>query len=566
MSPPVVVLKFGGSVLRGPDGYERAVHEVYRHWRRGRKVVAVVSAASGVTDALLDRARAAEVQNSAAAASLLASGERESSAWLGMRLERAGIPNVVLDPFDLGLEVTGGLPAGLRVSRLAGVLGNGVVAVVPGFFGVGRDGGAALMGRGGSDLTALFLAAQLGGRCRLIKDVGAVYPGDPALSTQNSRFRELSWEDARRLGARVVQPAALEWAQRAGFPFDVGGVDQRRKTVVGSARTRLAHVRQTRPLRVVLLGLGTIGEGVYRHLAAMQDRFEIVAVAVRHGGRDRRVSVPVLSDATEAAQLACDVVVEAMGGEEPARSAIALALSSGRDVVTANKLVVARHLAGLRACSRGGARLLYSAAVGGAAPFLETVRVACRAGPVLFLEGVLNGTTNFVLDRMAEGATMPESVAEAQRLGYAEADPTLDLEGADAAMKLALLAGAAFGRCDFARVRTRGITALSPGAVRAAVRAGLVVRLVARASRHGDVVHAEVRPRKLTPSHPLSDTPGVGNRLVVYSAAAGLHVVSGAGAGRWPTAEAMVADLLNLWRHRVERAATGASRTVGTRS
>jgi homoserine dehydrogenase len=218
--------------------------------------------------------------------------------------------------------------------------------------------------------------------------------------------------------------------------------------------------------------------------------------------------------------------------------------------VTANKALLASDGFALQTlATENRARLRYSAAVGGALPALETVRRAKNLGSVRAISGVLNGTTTFILDRIAAGATFNEAVQTAQERGYAEADPQFDLNGADAAHKLILLARAAFDiELPFAAILRQGIEQLDEANLRRAKERGRTVRLVAECRRVKDGLTASVAPVELKADNPLARASGVENCLLVQPAAGSSLIVFGQGAGRWPTTEAVMADLLDLRR------------------
>lgn len=573
MTAPVV-LKFGSSVLRTADDYALAVHEIYGFVRRGRRVVAVASAVSGTTDRLLEMAgRVTDEPAPGPLAAVLCSGERASAALLALALDAAGVPAACLDPLDAALRTAGPAldaePVSLDAARVWRALARHAAVVVPGFFGAGGDGAPALLGRGGSDLSAVFLAHALGAaECHLLKDVDGVYDVDPAGAAAARRYDTLSWDDAERLGARVIQAKALRFARAYGLRLLVRRLGEPGGTAVGPEPTRSARRRRPpRPLRVALLGLGAIGLGVYRRLAAMPDRFHVTRVAVRDPARHARDGVTaerLTTDPWEAAAAPCDVVVELMGGTDPALDVIRSALAAGRHVVTANKALLAAHGPELEALARStGVRLCYGAAVGGAVPVLEHVRRIARRRTVYAVAGTLNGTANYILDRLHEGIGMATAVAEARARGLAEADPRLDLDGSDAAQKLILVARAAFGRdADGLAVRREAIEGLGPADAAAAAARGRVLRLVASVRRTRDGLAAEVRPRAVPRGHFLAGGRGEENRVVIDAEAGSRARLAGKGAGRWPTAEAVVAELLDLWRAgaRAERPRAGAAR------
>ncbi|MBM3977979.1 MAG: homoserine dehydrogenase [Planctomycetes bacterium] len=561
MRAGVIVLKLGGSVLRNPASLPRAVHEIYRWRRDGYRVVAVVSAFAGETDALLERARALGAGPGSTAAAA-ATGELLSAALLGAALDRAGVPACVLAPAALSLRAEGdpleATPLSIDRARLETALAEGLV-VVPGFAGTDERGRCVLFGRGGSDLSALFLAAALGARCRLIKDVDGLYEWDPARSASGGgprprRYERASWDDALSTDGRILQHRAVRFARDRGLEFEVARSGGVQATRVGAAPTRFAGEAEPRtPLRLVLLGLGTVGGGVWRLTRDMPDEFEIVAVACRNTQRARGQGVPealLQTDPVAAAQVEADLVVDCLGGLEPARSAIAAALARGHDVVTANKFVLAQHGTDLlRLADAHGARLSASAAVGGGAPVLERIG-ACK-GRLRAVRGVLNGTVNLVLERLAAGAHLGEALAETQRLGLTESDPSRDLDGRDAADKLSVIAWL-LGIEGLVVQREEFDTAVESRARAAGKRRGRV-RQVSELRLGAQGATARVYFAELSPGDPLYELPDAANAAVLLGAEGVLARVSGIGAGRWPTAEAVVGDLLQFARSRASR-------------
>ena len=250
---PLAVLKFGGSVLGTGRDYAAAVAEVKRHLRRGERVLAVVSALKGATDSLLaDAHYFGPEPEPAATASLLATGEAASAAKLALALNAAGIEAALLDPSAIGLVTRGPLldadPVGVDDEALRHALERSGAAVIPGFFGRDSSGGYALFGRGGTDLTALFLAHRLGARtCRLLKNVDGVYERDPAEGQRAPRrYESISWDDALKLGSRVIQPKGLHYARRERIEFDVAAVGASGGTRVGAGPTAWARPRGAR--------------------------------------------------------------------------------------------------------------------------------------------------------------------------------------------------------------------------------------------------------------------------------------------------------------------------------
>ncbi|HET9211480.1 MAG TPA: hypothetical protein VFR03_13815, partial [Thermoanaerobaculia bacterium] len=343
----ISILKFGSSVLRSESDLPLAVHEIYREWRRGRRVLAVVSAFGCTADDLLKRAQQLGLPpQREGLAALLGTGETAAAALLTLALDRSGIPASFLDPTQIGLITDGDPldagPVAVDVPYLQEELARAVV-VVPGF--VGRDRACRPTRLGGPGLTARFLTRALDASCREIGAAGRV----------------------------------------------------------------------SSPLRVALLGCGTVGGGVLSRLLVSPERFQVTGAAVRDLHRVRVPAVPrglLTDDPAALVEGEADVVVELLGGRDPARGLIARALDRGFHVVTANKALLAEEVETLaELAARRGVSLRFSASVGGALPALETVRRAVTSGRVRGIAGVLNGTCNFILDRRAAGASFPDAVS-----------------------------------------------------------------------------------------------------------------------------------------------------------
>ena len=331
----------------------------------------------------------------------------------------------------------------------------------------------------------------------------------------------------------------------------------------------------TAPLRVALLGCGTVGSEVVRLLQSSGDDLaarvgaplELVGIAVRRLGRARDLGVAEELFTTDAAGLVArddvDLVVEVIGGLEPARSLILAALRSGKSVVTANKALLAEDGASLHtAAAEHGADLYYEASVAGAIPLLRPLRESLAGDQITRVTGIVNGTTNFVLTRMDEtGAGFGDALDEATALGYAEADPTADVEGFDAAAKAAILAGLAFHtRVVAADVHREGITEVTAADVASAQAMGCVVKLLAIAEKDGDAVSVRVHPAMIPRSHPLGSVREAYNAVFVEAASAGRLMFYGPGAGGSPTASAVLGDLVAVARNALSGArGAGAS-------
>lgn len=545
---PLLVLKFGSSVLRTPADAPEAVSEIYRAVREGRRVIAVVSAFQGVTDRLLAEAHALGCPHDASLAPrYVAIGEESAAALLAIACDRSGLSARALSCAELGLAAQGqpdaAEPVGLDASAIESAFETADVVVVPGFVARDDQGRTVLLGRGGSDLSAVYLAHALNAeRVRLIKDVDGVYDGDPKRDGSAMRFGRIGWDAARGVAGKLVQGQALDFAQAHGVEIEVGASGSSELTVIGAEDGAPRLARRPRPLRVAVAGCGVVGGGVVERLLARPDLYELTAVLVRDGDKPRAPAIAALVTTDPETLLASkpDVLVDVLSGRAASVVLMQAALAHGADVVSANKQAVIAAHEQLKAAARaGGSKLLHSAAVGGGAPLIELVRHARQDGPVAGFEGVLNGTVNFMLDRLARGDSFAQALSAAQAAGLAEADPSADLDGRDAAAKLRILALEAFGVVlDEDEV---GRETLDEGvAARAALQP---LKQVARlALRHGRLVASVA----FEPAGDFAAVGGDRNLLKVTSADGRVWTAGGRGAGRWPTTESVFADLGEL--------------------
>ncbi len=319
-------------------------------------------------------------------------------------------------------------------------------------------------------------------------------------------------------------------------------------------------------LRIGIAGLGTVGAGVLRLLhdnanivAARAGRpVQVVAVSARDRDRDRGVSLEGITWHSDPVALAgdpeVDVVVELIGGSEgAARDLVLAALRNGKPVVTANKALLACHGAALAAASaEGGAALAFEAAVAGGIPVIKAIREGLAANHIRRIAGILNGTCNFILTNMREhGRDFAEVLAEAQKLGYAEADPSFDIDGIDAAHKLAILAALAFGQnVNFADVHVEGIRHISALDMVFARELGYRIKLLGVARQTEAGIETRVHPCLVPEQASLARVEGVNNAVVAEGDFVGRVMLEGRGAGAGPTASAVVADLIDLARGR----------------
>ena len=318
-------------------------------------------------------------------------------------------------------------------------------------------------------------------------------------------------------------------------------------------------------IKVALLGAGNVGSQAARILvednAVLEKRIgapvELIGIAVRDTNASRHWNADPSLYTTDAESLidAADVVIELTGGIEPARTRILRALKAGKSVVSGNKALLAKHGVELQAAAdASGAQLSYEAAVAGAIPILRPLRDSLAGDRVTRVLGIMNGTTNYILDQMdTTGASFADALAEAQKLGYAEADPTADVEGHDAASKAAIVASLAFhSTFTIDDVHTEGITSITADDVAAADADGYVIKLLAICEREGaDGANIRVNPTLIPRQHPLAGVHGAFNAVFVEAENAGELMFYGPGAGGAPTASAVLGDFVSLARRLV---------------
>jgi len=321
------------------------------------------------------------------------------------------------------------------------------------------------------------------------------------------------------------------------------------------------------PLRLGIAGLGTVGAGLVSLLhengAAIAERsgrsIEVAGVSARNPGKDRGVNLTGIAWFANAADLAksdaIDVFVELIGGEEgPALQSVEAALEAGKHVVTANKALLARHgvyLAGL--AEKKNLALNFEAAIAGGIPIVKGLRESLLGNSISRVYGILNGTSNYILTRMQrEKLPFAEVLAEAQALGYAEADPSFDIDGQDAGHKLALLAALAFGvRPDFGSIHLEGIRRIEPFDFDAAEELGYRIKLLAVAIQTEDGIEARVSPTMIPKTSALARVDGALNSVAVEGDYAGLIILAGPGAGARATASSVAGDIIDIARNHI---------------
>ncbi len=478
-------------------------------------------------------------------------GEERAAALVAIACDRVGLDAVGLSVQQLGISAEGpsqhARPVALKNNKLREALSQHEVVVVPGFGAVRDCGRVALLGRGGSDLSAVVLAAELGlDKVRLVKDVDGLYDRDPACASGTpQRYRRASWETARQLGGALVQHDAIDLAENRNVSIEVAALGRAEGTVVGHHNAPPGPVGAEAPLKVVVAGCGVVGGGLLSRLL-WDDGFEVVGVLVRDPFKRRDVDAPAELFSNDVDALLAkkpDLVIEALSEGEAGHDLIRRALAQGVDVVSANKQAVALDPAGLqKLANENGARVAWSASVGGGSPMIETLRAARAAGPVAGFEAVLNGTVNFMLQRLGEGADFADALADARAAGFAEEDPSSDLEGRDAAAKVKLLSYEAFGKvpndvpCDALSAQTK-------------VGASPVRQIGACFDKAGDL-DASVRLNNALEDALFQSLNGERNALKVFGADGRVWACKGRGAGRWATTESVLADVADIVRAR----------------
>ncbi len=561
------VLKFGSSVLASHTGLQRAVEEVYRLRREGAKIIAVVSALGESTDLLIAEARRIAPDPSPhALAVLLATGESKSVALLTMACLRSGITACPVASHEIDLLTTSdsldASPISVGSEKIGALLVENDVLVVPGFVGHDGFGRTTLLGRGGSDLTAVFLAQAIGAKkCRLLKDTEGVFEWDPDGPGPRPRsFTNLHYADAKSLGGIILQKKAIALAEARKQSIEVAKPASNFCTVIGSRpSTQRVATPTSGPDRISVLGCGQVGRAVVRRLCQEPGRFEVVGVAVRSKKRPRQ-GVPealLATNAIELVQKPAEIVVELMGGITPARACVADALRLGKDVVTANKELIALHGEELAAIARTHGRILkFSAAVGGSLPLLETLALSSGLTQVVAIEGILNGTTNFILDRLHRHGSLKDAVARAQSRGLCEQDPQEDLAGIDAERKLTIIARACGAESIESQVQEMDLGEIEC-LCRAAAARGRVIRQVADLRLEKGRARGRVILEDLSSNSFLGQTTGAENRVVISYDDNSTVNLQGIGAGPQPTAESILGDVLEIRRIRSQESGTG---------
>ena len=550
MPVPVIVLNFGHSVLKSLEDYTDAASEIYRHYRRGYNVVAVTSAQGDQTDVLLAEARRIGPDGIAKnLPELVQLGERKSAALLALALERIGAPAFVRQARDLGLKAQGPNTEAelvdLNVAQLEQDLKDHDIVVMPGYVGIGENDRPSLLGNGGADLTALYVAHRLGAPALLLKDVDGVYEADPKTAKGAlSRFSKISWEEARERAKVLVSPKALDLAEEVGLEFDIGTPGIPFYTRIGKSGGIIAATPEPKKLRIAMMGCGIVGGGVYRRVKAQPERFEMVKIMVRDKQKyldQGYKEAELTTDYQDLVDAEPDIFIDVSGPIDPALNFTKDMLSRGVHVASANKQAIAAGGQALIDLAKdNNAILQFSSAAGGGMPVLEMcIR---EAGRIVRVEALLNGTTNYMLDEICSGKTYAEALKEAQDKGFAEADPTSDVGGEDAAAKIRLVALLGFGEeitlDDIPRDTIEGF--VPPNQINGAVKR------ISTAWRHKAGFNSALELKDLSMNNFIAQAAGEEAHAIFYFDDGDCYKIRGKGAGRWPTTESVMADLFDI--------------------
>ncbi len=551
------VLKFGGSVLTSESALQRAVSEVYRYVRDAHKVIAVVSAFKGQTDQLLRLAGSyTQASSSSATPHLVATGETRAATLLAMACERSGIVTRFRSAAEIGLVAEGehlnANPVAMKSDVLTNDLKQVDLVVVPGYVAENASGEPVLLGRGGSDLSAVFIGHTLGVPVRLLKDVDAIYDADPATVGDTARpYQSLAWDEALRIAFPVVQNKAMRYAADHGMTVDVAALAKGYQTTMGAATAYRDTPVLTRKIRVAVMGAGGVGSKFLERCLEWSDLIEVDRVLVRDASRrrDHPLAAKFTSDVRNFVRPDVDVFVDIGTGVSPSAELLEGFLKAGVSVTSANKQAVAASGDKLRAAAKAsGAVLTYSASVGGGAPIIEALKRAVKAHKITGFCGVLNGTSNFVIDQVESGKSFDAAMDEARRLGFAEPDSTADLDGTDVGAKLKLLREIAFPGEQPRHIEVGQITEDS-----LIIPPGKGLRYVARCFRTDTGLQASMKLEVLDADHYLVGARGEQNRAIIDlemldGSGGETWYVTGKGAGAWPTSESLLADVLQIAR------------------
>jgi homoserine dehydrogenase len=554
----IIVLKFGHSILGHKNDIPKLVSEAYLYLRNGFRVLVVVSAIGKNTDQLKKLSQQVYIEQQdepqkEAYATLLSTGEISSAALTVIGFNQAGIPAYKLNHSYLVTDsnILDANPLALDTTSILNLFDEYSVLVLPGFIGCDVAQKTTLLGRGGSDLTAIFCAKQLNAKnCILYKDSGGIIHNIDAPQSQQTLYKQISYTDCLNIPYPVIQHKALQYAKIHNVEILIKGINTPTTTIINNQTLQGVVPKQTvKKHRVLLLGLGTVGLGTFYNLLRNSELFEIVGVGVRDLNKYNALNSNLIStNLTDLLNRDYDILVELIGGTQ-SEPLITHALRNKKAVVTANKLLIATKWNNLvEVAKQNAVTLKYSAAVAGAIPILEVLENLAKDQPCQIVNsvyGIINGTCNFLLEQITTGLEFEAAVKLAQKLGYAEADPSFDIDGLDAAHKITIISRVAFGRePDY--IEVEGINNAGER-IKQATKRGNVVKLIASVTINNNVVTAQVKLTELSKHDLLAKVTEANNCLVVNVKNSQTPIVlHGKGAGRIPTALAVYSDLLDI--------------------
>ncbi len=565
----VIVLKFGSSVMKTEDDLKTIVHEIYGYLRKGKKVIAVVSAIGNDTDHLLRQANYIYDQQNPLIPMLVRLGEFRSAALLSMALLKIGIKAVTIDPVNIDLIATGknmnAKLSSVNQKTLDHLLEHNDSVIIPGYVAVNKQGEYVTLGRGGTDLTAIFLGIKLQAeKVRLIKDVDGIYIKDPNKSSEIKKntlpLKELDFHHALKVNKGVIQKKALKEASIYNYPVSVGGLIRNYETMIGAKNLDINFKSKYdkfknlnhQKFKIALLGCGVVGHGVYEHCLRHSKFFKLNHILVKNPDKHKNLPDSILTDqANEIDFDHIDVLIEVMGGIDPAYQLIKAALKKGVPVITANKQLIAHYFNELKQLAyQNNVPILYSAAVGGGMPILESIDLCVKKQQkIISIESVVNGTTNFVLDQIFKGISYEQAVKRAQQAGFAEADPSMDLDGCDAAAKLSIMIQHAFQyELPVDQIKQQALSEITQFDIKQLKKQKQTIRHIAKCQIEKDIIRAEIALNILDHKHFLAGAFNEENRAIIHFENETLAYLSGKGAGCSPTSEAVMADLFDCLR------------------
>jgi homoserine dehydrogenase len=550
MPVPVIVLNFGHSVLRSLEDYTNAASEIYRHYRQGQNVVAVTSAQGDQTDVLMAEARRVGPEGLAKnLPELIQLGERRSAALLALALERIGAPAFVRQARDLGLKAKGAYTdaelIGLNSEQLLLDLKNHDIVVMPGYVAIGEKDRSVLLGQGGADLTALFVAQQINAPALLLKDVDGVYAHDPKQGGDTpARYKNISWDDMNRVAAPLVERKALGFAKKYEQSFRIGKPGIPHYTTIGPKTGELSTAPKIKKLRIAMMGCGVVGGGVYRRIKAHPNRFEIAKIMVRDMDKyiDQGFKPSELTtDFNNLLSAQADIFIDVSGGIEPALSHTKKMIENGVHVVSANKQAIAEGGRALINLAKDTAvDLMFSSAAGGGMPVLEMC--LREKGRITRVQALLNGTTNYMLGEISKGRSYEDALSDAQEKGFAEADPSADVNGADAAAKIRLVSLLGFDEeISLDSIPRDTIENFKP----TEPPKGAIKR-ISTVWRDSNGFSTNLELKDLSLNNFIAQADGEEAHAIFDFDDGDQYRIRGKGAGRWPTTESVMADLFDI--------------------